>query len=201
MHEESYKRFSSSRVDHLLSVIVIVIVIVQSIAYLLCFKYNAKPISEFCKEVIVVKSKLSALIITKKKDRKRKPCCVLQNSEKMVIYGQLINLVSSLISGIWCYITIRSNFEEFRQRYGPSFQNVYPILFSIQSILILYGPLSCAAELISCELINSLSYLFEDWMELIQCDQGRINQFNSNKKDETDYEGPELTVDVESCEM
>ena len=201
VHEESYKKLSSNKVDQLLSAIVIIIVIVQSFAYLLCFKYNAESISEFCKEVCAVKSKISALIVTKMKDRKDHHCCVLQNSEKMVLYGELINVVASLTWGIWGYILIRSNFDEFRDRYGRSFQNLYPILSAVQIFVLLYGPLSCAAELTSCELINSLSHLFVDWMELVKCDQGALSQMKCDSKDKHNCHRSKSTNDVESCEM
>ena len=196
--EEAFQGVSLSRVDQILSALVTIIVMVQSFSYLLCFKYNTEYISVFCKELCIVKSKVSE--ITRRKGRKNNHCCKLQNSEKTLLYGQLINLVVSVLFGIWCYLLVQSNFNqiEFSVRYGPSFQVVYPILFAIQIFIILYGPLCCAAELVACQLINSLSGLFEDWIELMKWDQG-LHQINNCGDKE--YHRPKSLIDVELCSM
>ena len=43
------------------------------------------------------------------------------------------------------------------------------LTYVIQIFFTLFGPTSCTVELLICEVIDSLSELFEDWQKFLSC--------------------------------
>ena len=77
---------------------------------------------------------------------------------------------------------------KFASYLGDIFSLVYPVLMVLETFILVFGPISCAVELIICQLINSVSDAFDDWIELLrfnsdthQADDTPNDKINSSK--------------------
>ena len=69
----------------------------------------------------------------------------------------------------------------------------------IETFWIVFGPISCSVELVICQLINSLTDTFDDWIEILKSkyDTKQANGIpNRHEKGCEDVE-----INVLSCKM
>ena len=164
-YEDAYNNFSASRTVQITMLIWQGFVIISLLASIIAFKRNAESIGLYCKEVSAVKSEMNALLVRKDE----KSCCAIEGAEKTIIYQQTINLTASVLTGIWVYhFFVATMNTKLTVNLGNSFTMVYPVLTVFQTIYLVFGPLSCAVELIICQLINSLEGTFEEWIKLLR---------------------------------
>ena len=143
--------------------------VMTPVVYVLFFKHNAKSISNFCKEATMIKSKINAAFIIKREEVKQARCITVEKSEKLIIYGQTFNAISSFLFGMWKYNTCKVLTEDnIHCHYGSISPILLPFMQAFQIFFICFGPMSCSVELVICQLINSLSGLFKDWTDTLQ---------------------------------
>ena len=93
--KESNENYSTSKIDHVLTQQVWPISSgAISLSYLFLFKNNTHCINSFCNEVKVIKSKMAAMLINMGEERKQTHCITIEKSEKLIIYGQILNLIT-----------------------------------------------------------------------------------------------------------
>ena len=168
-YEDAFNNFSTSRTVQITMLIWQSFVLISLLACIIAFKCNAESITLYCKTVSRVKSEMSARLVKKTSKKEQKRCCTMEGPEKTIIYQQIINLTASILSGIWVYhfffATMNTKFTSYL---GNSFSLVYPVMMVFETFILVFGPISCAVELIICQLINSLSGAFDDWIELLR---------------------------------
>ena len=196
-YENAFNKFSASKVDQITTVVWHSFVHLSMISYIIVFKYNAKSISVYCKEVSEVKSKINHHLDMKMELKK---CCTIQGPEKTIIYQQIINLTASIFIGIWAYVFFFGKlYTEVFSNYGENFPVVYAVLMGTETFFFAFGPISCAVELIICQLINSLGDVIDDWIVLLKHNSD-INQAN-NTTDIQKQGCQASTIDIDSSEM
>ena len=169
LFKELQDTYSKNKIDHYLVLLLYVNAVIMSFSYILYFKYNTQSINIFCNEVVIIKSKMAAILINKGKEGQQTHCMIIQNSEKLIIYGQIFNAITSFLHGLWNYnICITLPKDHLVYQYGSNYQLFIPPMFAITKFFIWYGPISCAVELLICQVINSLSDLFNDWKTMLQ---------------------------------
>ena len=168
--KESSENYSTSKIDHVLTHQVWPISgAAISLSYIFLFKNNTHCINSFSNEVKVIKSKIASMLINIGEERKQTHCITIEKSEKLIIYGQIFNLITSFLSGLWYYnLCMTLPKDHIFYRFGFNFQLVLPPIIAIQLFFVLFGPISCAVELLICQMINSLSDLFKDWKTILQ---------------------------------
>ena len=76
---------------------------------------------------------------------------------------------------------------------------IYPLIFVLQAILILFGPMACSAELIVEQIIDNNTNLFSLWEDILKYDFTVISE---EKVDRDDYNNPpSLTLELIPDEM
>ena len=162
--------YSTSKLEQVLILFWHVSAIGVSFTYLLLFRYNTNTINSFCNEVTTIKSKIKATLINREEEGRQTHCMIMEKSENLIIYGQTLNVIVSFLWGVWNYnVLIKLPENSIFYKYVSNCQLFYPPIIALQTSFLLFGPISCAAELISCQLINTLSELFKDWTILLQC--------------------------------
>ena len=145
-----------------------------------------------------IKSKMAAIIIRKSEETKQNEnCSGMEAATKILLYGQLINLIASMFCGLYMFLFIEELYDKLFYTYGYSIQVIYPIIYTINVLCGLFGPISCAAELVVCQIINSLTDLFGDWMEILKCNSGVQQMNNDDIIDEQNCEHSAVLIDVE----
>ena len=172
-YNENYDSMYSSKIDKLSSMLFYVITMISSFVYLFVFKSNVEPISELCTDMSKLNAKLSKVSNEMKKERKEpKHKCEfykMPSSTKTVIYGQILNLFTSMLWALWGFFFFQSNSNlETVQRYGAGLQIIYPILFFIEHLFLFFGPLACSAELIIGQIVDSIADLYGKWDESLK---------------------------------
>ena len=165
--DRSQENYTTSKIDSIACFLwSLVIVPVTWFVYIVLFKRNIPSINEFCSGVSKIKSNMNAML-GKKDEEKKQPrfftCRVgeVETSEKMLIYGQIINIVISCLFGCWAYIN--SPFL----RFGSHFVVIYACILAIQVLFMAFGPISAATEVTICQVITSLIDLFQEWKEIL----------------------------------
>ena len=193
-YEDAFNTFSASKVDQIITVVWHSLVNFNMIAYIVIFKYNAKSISVYCKEISSVKSKIYSYLVEK---TEQNSCCEIQAPEKTIIYQQIINVVASCLAGTWVYLFFFGTMsQEVITNYGNNFAGVYALLMGIETFFFAFGPISCAVELIICQLINSLSDVFDDWMKLLKHNSDVETTYNTPNAQKTDCHASAIDVDM-----
>ena len=72
--------------------------------------------------------------------------------------------------GAWLGIHYNTFIKKLLQTQSSIIIIVLSCLFAVQSLFLLYGPISMSAELVICQYINSLTDLFETWKQIIESD-------------------------------
>ena len=165
--------YSTSKLDQAQLFFWPVSAVIMSTSYFLLFKYNTQSINRFCNDVTLIKSTMAPMLNNRGKKEKRSRCVTFEKSEKLIIYGQILNLIASFSFGLFNYNLIMAlPKDSIFNKYGYQYQVLLPPMNIIQNIFMLYGPISCAAELIICQIINSMSGLFKDWTIILQDKSG-----------------------------
>lgn len=197
--QQMYENFSRSKMDQILAMIFLLIVIIKSIVYLVIFKYNTKSINKCCNDITRMKSKILCIQIKHIEERKPNVCRV-EKSTQTIIYGQIFCLVSAILHSVWCLFHLQSSVDEKTfLSYGISVQVIWPMLVTIQYVCTLFGPISCAAEIVVCQLIYSLTDLFDDWKDILRCGSQKLQINNETKCQDEIQKSP--TIDLEHDEM
>ena len=172
-YNETYDNMYSSKIDKLSSILFYLITIISSFVYLFVFKSNVNPISELCADMSKLKVRLSKASNEKKKEREERNheliCYKLPNSTKTVIYGQILNLFTSLLWALWGFCNLQSNSNlEIVHSYGDGVQIIFPILFFIEHLFFFFGPLACSAELIIGQIVDNIADLYGKWEDSLK---------------------------------
>ena len=199
IYEDSYNKFSTSKIDILSTLFMRITAMLFSVVFLFVFKCNAISISKLCNDASKLKSKLSLWVISSKDNRKTKRYChELEKSTKTIVYGQLLNLASSMLWGIWAALFLQVHEKRFLDM-SKSTQIIYPLIYVLQAIFILFGPMACSAELIVEQIIDNNTKLFGLWEDILKCDFTVISE---EKVDRNDYNNqPSLTLELIPDEM
>ena len=59
----------------------------------------------------------------------------------------------------------------------------------------LFGPISCAAEIVVCQLINSLTDLFEDWKDILKYSFQKLQINNETKCQDKTPKSPTIVLE------
>ena len=165
----AYDTYSTNKIDQAFTLLLFINAVVMLFSYLLLFKYNTHAINSFCNEVTVLKSKLTFILFNKGDEVKHAQCMKLETSEKLILYGQIFNALASILFGISQYNLHKALTEDnILKQYGSNYLPLYFLMVTIQVLSTLFGPMSCAVEVLICQMINTLSDLFEDWNTLLQ---------------------------------
>ena len=176
IYEESYNKFSTSKIDKHSILLIRITAVLFSVVFLFTFKCNAISISELCKDALKLKSNLDSWVISCKDSRKIKHHChKMEKSTKTIVYGQILNLASSMFWGIWATLFLQIHAERFLNL-SKSAQIVYPLIFALQAVFILFGPMACSAELTVEQIIDHNTRLFSLWEDILKCDFSVISE-------------------------
>ena len=199
IYEESYNKFSTSKIDIFSILFLRIIAMLFSVVFLFLFKCNDISISKLCNDASKLKSKLALLVISSKDNRKScRHCHELEKSTKTIVYGQFLNLASSMFWGIWAALFLQVNAERFLDL-SKSTQIIYSLIFVLQAIFILFGPMACSAELIVEQIIDNNTKLFSLWEDILRYDFTVISE---EKVDRNEYNiQPSLTLELTPDEM
>ena len=175
---EQFKRFlisnmnfySTSTLDNSLAYLWPMIVFLTWLTYLIEFKSNLASINEFCAHVGNIKAKMNAMIVKPEDRRSKSLYSKLECHEKMLIYGMTLSILTSILLGTWFGIHYKTLLDEFFKDEFYTFIIILSFIFAFQSLFLLYGPISCASELVICQYINSLTDLFETWKQILETD-------------------------------
>lgn len=186
-YKEGYSHFSISKNDQIVMIVWHIFVAVSLLVYIITFKYNTESLSDYCKEISEVKSDMGYYLARKPIKEKPKTCCAVKEQTKTLILQVIINLILSIISGLWIYYFFLAKMNQhFLSVYIDSLPVVYGILLAIRTFFIIFGPINWAVEHTICQLINSLCDAFDSWIELLRSnsDAARIDDIpNSQKND------------------
>ena len=181
-YEESYDKFSSSKVDQFSTLFIYITAISFNVMLLFVFKCNAFTMSQSFKDAKKLKSSLSSLII--KNEEKRKPvmvCHKMEKCTKTILYGQSLNIAASIVWGIWAALFIQIHYGSRMDVYGNSIGVTYPFFHAFQASIILFGPLVCSAELVARQIVDNLTDLFSLWEEILKYGSNGILKEHTNK--------------------
>ena len=201
LFKKLYDNYSTSKVDQVSTMLWLIIVLLTSLLYLLLFKYNTQSINKFCKAVTIIESKMKSLLVEKLKCIEQNTCCRMERSTKSIFLAQFINLITSVLFGVYLYLFVEKTDDETFYRYGYSIKVIYPVLYAIQMIFCCFGPISSAVELILYQMINSLSDLFEYWTVILRHDKELGPQINNGDNDDKYCHTKKPEINVQHGEM
>jgi hypothetical protein len=188
----SQEKYTTSKMDSIASSLWgLVIVPVTWFVYVVLFKRNVSSINKFCNDVSKIKSTMNAMLVKKDEERKQRrlfTCGVgeVETSQKMLIYGQILSIILSCMYGSWAYIN--SPFLRFGSHIGAT----YACFVVIQMLLVAFGPISAATEVIICQVITSLIDLFQEWEEILE-NSPNLHTVKCSSKEKTDTTNNSLT--------
>ena len=82
----------------------------------------------------------------------------------MIITGQIFSFAISSLCGLACYNTfVQAPKGSILAQFGNEIIWPVTIMGTIQALFTLYGPVACAAELLICQMIHTLTEIFHDW--------------------------------------
>ena len=109
-----------------------------------------------------------------------------------------LSILTSILFGTWFGIHYKPLLDEFFQDEFYTFIIILSFIFAFQSVFLLYGPISCASELVICQYINSLTDLFESWKQNLETDptlptviSNGIEKKYNYIEDESEYDNQE----------
>ena len=168
--KENMDQFSTNSLDNYLAYLWPIIVQVSWLTHLMEFKFNVESINEFCSNVGTTKSKMNAMMVKNNEKRNKHSCIKVERAEKMLIYGIILSISAAIMMGAWLGIHYNTFIKKLLQTQSSVIIIVLSCLFAVQSLFLLYGPISMSAELVICQYINSLTDLFETWKQIIESD-------------------------------
>ena len=185
-YQTNYNRLSISKIDKCLPLVLSFNVIWSSIVYVLTFKWNANKISTLCQEIGDQKSKLFAMLSNHKDEKAYMYFCPkIEYSTRTIIYGQILNLLSSILWALWIYYFL-IYYEEYATfvNYKQIVQIIYPFLTAIQMLFMGFGPISSSAEIVVGQIVDSISILYCHWgkvmLSIAKKDQERSSTSNQD---------------------
>ena len=125
----------------------------------------------------------------------------LENSTKGICYGQFINLITSVIFGLDLIMSSIEKQHDMFYRYGWSMRSIYPVLYGIEIFLYCFGPISSAVELILCQIINSLSDLYDDWTFILRYYNELGSKTSNGDNDDLECDSGKDVICVEHGKM
>ena len=163
-----YYYYSQNTIDHIVVVTWTMIIFVVLQINFFGFKRNTKVINKFCNDFCRVKSNLESLLIEYDQKEPSNRHENIKSSECLLIFGQILNMIATSLFCIWLYevteiISDGRNFPILRGILCFGFLFFY----FLQVSSTLFGPMSCAVELMICQFINELAMLFEDWKKVL----------------------------------
>ena len=169
-YETNYKKFSASKIDQFSTVFFNHITTISfSVVFILVFKSNASSISELCTDTKELRSMLQSMLIkNSKENRPPSHCFQMKKYAKGIVYGQCLNIVSSIFWGIWAAIFLQTHYER-TAKYGNDITIIYPIILTIQTAFIFFGPMACSAELVVGAIVESVTDVFCQWEDILEC--------------------------------
>ena len=163
-----YYYYSQNTIDHIVVVTWTMIILVVLHVNFFGFKRNANAINKFCNDFCQVKSNLESLLL--ECNQKEASNCHenIQSSEYLLLFGQILNIIATSLFCTWLYevteiISDGRNFQILRGILCFGFLFFY----FLQVSSTLFGPMSCAVELMICQFINELAMLFDDWKKVL----------------------------------
>ena len=108
------------------------------------------------------------LIRNNKEESPASRCFQMKRYAKRIVYGQCLNIVSSIVWGIWAAIFLQTHYER-TAKYGNDIKLIYPIILTIQTTFIFFGPMACTAELVAGQIIETVTDLFCQWEDILEC--------------------------------
>ena len=190
-YASNFNQMSESKIDKLLPAIFRLSSIVFSLIYLLVFKYNANAISNLSQDVNKQRTHLLAMLIIQKVERKRFYCRYeLEYATKTILYGQFLNILASIIWGLWLhYFLIYHDEQPSFADYKYTIQIVYPIIIIIEMLLIGFGPMACSAEIVIGQIVDSITDLYCQWELAFECSGTKDTKNSSDCEEENDCHG------------
>jgi len=193
LYKGIYYHYSQSTMDHIVVVNWTVVIFIFLQINFFAFKNNATVINEFCNEFCLVKSNLESLLkqhdlkVSDEKEVKRNPEKI-QYSEYLLIYGQTLNVLATCLFSTWLHevIQIISNGRNFPILQGMSYF-IFFFFYFLQVSSTLFGPTSCAVEVMICQFINETAILYEDWNKLLSVPHQSKIYIIDNKLQVDDY--------------
>ena len=120
------------------------------------------------------------LIKNNKKNRPVSHCFQMKKYAKGIVYGQCLNIVSSIFWGIWAAFFLQTHYER-TAKYGNDIKLIYPIILTIQTTFIFFGPMACTAELVAGQIVESVTDLFCRWENILECGSNGCTENMPNK--------------------
>ena len=164
--KDSYRLTSSSVIDQSSTASVNMLALLLLFVYPILFKNNAHEITSICKEMLDLNTNMNSAS-QQVKPKKKKCGMSMEISERMVIYGQSLNMTGCILWVVWYYDLVMSLPQDHSLYNYLSNPNLGPFCGAIGLFFNIYGPLSCAAEFVICHMINSLTNLFENWKAIL----------------------------------
>ena len=140
-------------------------------AYIGILKNGAKHINTVCKKFVFAKSISEALLqklsIKQTKENRK----TIEKLKMLLIYGQLSSIISALMFTAWEYQVLKKVSKEnggHALLKNISFELSFLILYWIHVYFTLFGPISCAVELIISQLTHEVADLFTKWQDILR---------------------------------
>lgn len=169
-YETNYNKFSASKIDQFSTIFFNHITTISfSAVFIFVFKSNASSIGELCTDTKELRSMLKPMLIKNSKEkRSASHCFQMKKYAKGIVYGQCLNIVSSILWGIWAAIFLQTHYER-TAKYGNDIKISYPIILTFQNTFILFGPMACTAEVVVGQIVESITDLFCRWEDILEC--------------------------------
>ena len=168
LYKKVYDNYSTSVLDVWSAILWIFIEALKSFAYLVCYKYHIESINQCCNGIGKVTSDAVNYMNKNIEHRRIKMRKRIENSTKSMICGLLLCAITTIMSGILMRISVEESYDKILYNYNQSIFTFITIPYMFQWFVLLYGPISCATELVITHLINRLTTLFEDWIIIME---------------------------------
>ena len=168
-YESNMNRVSASKIDKWLTWMFRIANMMFSFVLLLLFKWNAKKIENLCQDVAKQYTNISAML--RNQHEETTSSCKgnkLEYATRTLIYGQILNFISSILWGLWMYYYLLYNagdavFVEFKS----FIRATYPILVTIEMLFMGFGPIASSTELVVGHIVDSITELFCKWNKVL----------------------------------
>ena len=162
---------TTSKIDRICLLVMFVIGLTSNLSYLVFFQKDAHNLSLVCNQITHLREKLhSATLINYDESSKNGWRIWSDNSQKIVFYGLIFNILGSAWFGITWYFIFQDPLVEdsLVKRYMSGGKIVHSSFFlGVVMLFVLFSPLAMSAELIICRLLRCLGEMFEIWKLLL----------------------------------
>ena len=172
-----YNHYSTSKIDIVVVAIWTLVIFIGMTIKIIFFHRNVGKINDFCNEFCMAKSRIDCL---PKEHLSKQPdgwSDKIECSQLLLILGQCLNYIATVLFGIWFYVVTMHISEEkirdhhIREKY-PLLDGMYAFwyvtIYMLQVSFTLFGPLACGVELMICQIINEVAGLFDDWQKILR---------------------------------